>query len=131
MATTAKIIINDPDIKNIAIYKHYDGYPSATLPWLLEFHKDFMKNRGWDPEYELAQLLRSSVRLAKKYSLDDSKYTGWGIVNEHSVQTDYQYILDKDKIKIYKFDWELGDYILVEEIDINKIDVDDIIIEKL
>jgi len=128
MATSAKIIINDPNLKNIAIYKHFDGYPSATLPWLLEFHKDYIKNKGWDPEYELAQLLRSSVRLAKKYSLDKSNYTGWGIINENDYQTNFKYILDKDKIKIYEFICEYGDY---DEIDINKIDINDIVVEKL
>jgi hypothetical protein len=94
MATRAIIHMDD---KTIGIYKHWDGYPEATLPWLEEFHEDFLKNQGWDPEYELAQLLRSTVRFQKKYGLDNDLYTGWGITTlEDASWIDYVYTLQKD-----------------------------------
>ena len=70
----------------VALYKHFDGYPEGTLPWLVEFHSSFIENRGVDPDYEIAQLVRSSVLLADKYGLDDSKLTGWGL-----------YVIDNDE----------------------------------
>ena len=60
------------------VYKHWDGNPSSILPWLIEFAWEFSEERGHDPEYCLAQLLRSSVFLGEKYKLDDSHHTGRG-----------------------------------------------------
>ena len=34
----------------VLIYKHSDGYESGTLPQLEEFHKLFLKERGYDYE---------------------------------------------------------------------------------
>ncbi len=58
------------------VYKHWDGYEYATLPWLEEFNKTFTEARGDDPDYKLAQLLRSSAFDAQKYKLDSSRDTG-------------------------------------------------------
>jgi hypothetical protein len=79
------------------IYKHYDGYPEGTLPWLEKFNKDFTLNRGMDPEYKFAQLLRDSVRSEKEFKLDPSKYTGWGIIGyDADCGQEYEYLLKND-----------------------------------
>jgi len=79
------------------IYKHYDGYPEATLPWLEKFNMDFTKNRGIDPTYKFAQLLRDSVRSEKEFKLDQSKYTGWGVVHySEDCGQEYEYVLKHD-----------------------------------
>lgn len=66
---------------SVAVYKHFDGYPEATLDWLKVFNKDFAENREDDPDYKFAQLLRNSVRSEKEFGLDSSEYTGWGVVD--------------------------------------------------
>ena len=117
MATRALITIDGMD--KIGIYKHWDGYPEATLPWLEKFHKDYLDNRGWDPEYELAQLLRSSIADAEEFELDKSKYIGWGIVDLSTGDeygAEYEYILVKDGIKIYYFDYETRAFVLKQVI---------------
>lgn len=78
MATRCTIKIENIDYAKV--YKHWDGYPEHMLQWLTEFNVDFNKNRPGDAEYKFAQLLRSSVRDDDKYHLDNSKYTGWGVV---------------------------------------------------
>tara|TARA_R100000655_G_scaffold101532_1_gene146767 strand:+ start:261 stop:623 length:363 start_codon:yes stop_codon:yes gene_type:complete len=77
MSTNAIIRIEGIDFAQV--YKHWDGYPQATLPWLKAFNEKFASERGSDPEYKLAQLLRSSAFEAKTFNLDDSKLTGWGL----------------------------------------------------
>ena len=79
------------------VYKHYDGYPEATLPWLEKINLEFATNRGSDPEYKFAQLLRSS---AWDYH-DDSRYTGWGVV-DHKQEEEYNYIFHKNGTVSYK-----------------------------
>lgn len=91
MATTATIQIES--FKTAVLYKHWDGNPESTLKWLEDFNNDFIKNRGNDPEYKFAQLVRSSIRDAKKYGLDDSKYTGWGVFGFDQVDCEYRYRL--------------------------------------
>ncbi len=79
------------------VYKHYDGYPEATLPWLSDFNKKFTKERGNDPEYKFAQLLRSSYGDAEKYNLDKSTTSGWGVVSgEGNNDVDFMYTLKAD-----------------------------------
>jgi|GEM_PF-6721745 len=75
MSTSAVIIV--PGIKCF-LYKHFDGYPKATLDWLVKFNRVFTKQRGIDPQYKMAQLIRSSVIMAEEFKLDRSHYTGWG-----------------------------------------------------
>jgi hypothetical protein len=89
------------------VYKHFDGYPSATLKWLEDFNKDFTENRGNDPEYKFAQLLRSSSRDAEKYGLDDSDYTGWGVMKyADDWNEEYEYTLHKDGTTTYTYIYE-------------------------
>lgn len=76
MSTPCAIII--PGLK-VGVYKHWDGDPESTLKWLQDFNVGFTKNRGEDPEYKLAALLRSSARDAETYGLDPSIHTGWAV----------------------------------------------------
>jgi len=85
------------------IYKHWDGSPKATLPWLKKFNKAFAKNRGDDPEYKVAQLLRDSVRSGDEFHLDSSEYTGWGVY----VDTDGKIDMDQDYTYILKTNGEV------------------------
>jgi len=78
------------------LYKHWDGYTEATLPWLEAFNKDFAENRGSDPEYKFAQLLRSSERDGDKFKMDRNKYTGWGVLPYEDNYAPYEYTLNKN-----------------------------------
>ena len=101
MATRCMIKIEG--VKYAKVYKHYDGYPDATLKWLSEFNKNFTKNRGDDPSYKFAQLLRSSIRDCSVYDLDPSQYTGWGVFDfNDSWMEEYEYLLHKDGSVTYK-----------------------------
>jgi hypothetical protein len=42
----------------VMIYKHSDGYPEGVLPFLKEFAENFVRDRGDDAEYCVAQILR-------------------------------------------------------------------------
>ena len=101
MATRATIKIEG--VYFAKVYKHWDGYPEATLDWLIEFNRDFKENRGEDPSYKFAQLLRSSQRDAEKFTLDTNKHTGWGVVEFHdNCGEDYEYTLKRDGDVTYK-----------------------------
>jgi hypothetical protein len=78
MSTNA--IIRVEGLGFCALYKHWDGYPKATLPWLEEFNKTFTAERGNDASYKMAQLIRSSERMGDEFDLDRSTTTGWGVV---------------------------------------------------
>jgi hypothetical protein len=94
MGTHAVIRVEGLDA--VELYKHYDGYPSATLPWLEKFNSEFTKNRGDDASYKFAQLIRSSVYMGSEFDLDESRYTGWGVTKQDENCCDYLYVLKKD-----------------------------------
>jgi hypothetical protein len=95
MATRCTIKIEG--VKFCKVYKHYDGYPEATLKWLQDFNKDFFEKRGDDAQYKIAQLLRSSAFDSEKYRLDNGRYTGWGIVGYNAnCGEEFEYILKND-----------------------------------
>ena len=96
MSTSAIIKIDGLEMSNIAIYKHHDGYPESTLPWLESFNKKFNEQRGHDPEYKFAQCLRSSSSDQKEFGLCSSEATGWGVVNAARYDADYTYLLNGD-----------------------------------
>jgi hypothetical protein len=81
-------------LEGVWIYKHYDGYPEEMLEPLKEFNKDFEANRGDDPSYKFAQLLRKSKELFD----DPSPYTGWGVVvgDPSESLVDYRYKLKRN-----------------------------------
>jgi len=92
MATRCTIKIEGFEIAKI--YKHWDGYPEATAEWLEEFNSGFKQKRGDDTSYKFAQLLRSSAFDCEKYNLDDSRFTGWGVVMYHAdCGADFEYTL--------------------------------------
>lgn len=96
MATRATIYVDGID--TVKVYKHWDGYPDATLPWLEDFNKSFTEGRGFDdPQYKFAQLLRSSIRDADKHGLDPAHLTGWGVVPiTHDCGAEHEYHLLAD-----------------------------------
>ena len=85
------------------VYIHWDGYPEHMLPWLGGFNQRFAKMRGDDPQYKFAQLLRSSVRNARKYGLDRSNFTGYGVMKfGECCDAEYVYTLKKNGTLTYK-----------------------------
>jgi hypothetical protein len=96
MGTNAIICVENKT--NVYLYKHYDGYPSSTLPWLKYFNESYPITG--DPDYKFAQLIRSSVIMAKQFNLDPSQETGWGIVDEDCGYC-YKYELKEDGTIIY------------------------------
>ena len=110
MSTNAYIQVEGTDI---ILYKHWDGYPSATLPWLLAFHHKFLEERGQDENYEAAQLVRSSVLMAEEFDLDTSTVTGWGLSTGKITGEDkYEYLLCqngtiKTNGSVYKYGEEI------------------------
>ena len=95
MATRCTIKVEGIDL--VKVYKHHDGYPEATLKWLQSFNEDFTKNRGDDPEYKIAQLLRSSAFHAELFELGKSVHTGWGVIPRDSdAGEEFEYVLHKD-----------------------------------
>lgn len=100
MSTRALIKVEG---SKVVLYKHWDGGPESTLPWLENFNKDFETNRPKDIEYKVAQLVRSSARDAEKYDLDNSLYTGWGLfTRDENVDVDYVYELKMDGSVVVK-----------------------------
>lgn len=100
MATRAVIIVPGIPVK---LYKHWDGYPSGTLPWLEKFNKKFTQERGIDPNYKFAQLIRSSVRMAEEFNLDLSHHTGWGVMKINvRCGEEYTYTLQDDGTVTYE-----------------------------
>lgn len=85
------------------LYMHWDGYPMHMLPWLKAFNSRFDKNRGDDPEYKFAQLLRFSAKHARKYGLDKNDFTGYGIMSyDNDTGEEYEYTLKSDGSVVYK-----------------------------
>lgn len=88
MSTRCQIVVMEDEttMYPVKIYKHSDGYPSGVLPWLEPFARAFAADRGPDPEYMVAQIIRNQA-LA---DLDDftgiegssfdprHQFTGWG-----------------------------------------------------
>jgi len=93
MGTSAIIKVEGLGLGDIGVYKHWDGFPDATMPWLEAFNKKFTEMRGDDPQYKIAQLLRSSARDSEEFDLDASYSTGWGIVDTNQCAADYTYTL--------------------------------------
>ena len=99
MATRSTIKIDGVDYAKI--YKHWDGYPSAMTEWLNSFNNQFNKERGNDPQYKFAQLLRFSEREGQRFGLDMSKTTGWGVIPfDCDYGAEYEYILTSDGVTI-------------------------------
>jgi len=85
-------VIQIEGIKYAEVYKHWDGSPDSTLEWLESFNERFQEERGTDPKYKFAQLLRSSINDAEKFNLDKSLFTGWGVMEGNSSQEEWKYL---------------------------------------
>ncbi|MBN2661930.1 MAG: hypothetical protein JXR54_11735 [Tannerellaceae bacterium] len=96
MSTVAIIKLEGCTIAKI--YKHWDGDKEYTLPWLQEFNKSFIAERGADDDdYKLASLLRSSGFDASAYGLDASRHTGWGVLPYNDEYNgEFEYTLMRD-----------------------------------
>lgn len=104
MSTRSVIRFKNDEVGSM-IYKHWDGYPSATIPWLVDKVKTFTEKRGNDYTYFAAYILKSVLVDAEKYGLDDSPLTGWGLFKDNkeknkvvkdSFGVDYVYTIDLD-----------------------------------
>lgn len=103
MATRATIKIEG--ITFAKVYKHWDGYPEHMMAWLITFNQNFFENRGDDPEYKFAQLLRFTKKptIEQDYKLDASDFTGWGVIEYNSdCGADYEYTLKADGTVSYE-----------------------------
>jgi hypothetical protein len=99
MATRGTIKIEG--INFAKIYKHWDCNPGMMLDWLTDFNNSFNKNRGHDPEYKFAQLLRFSQREGDNYNLDMSETTGWGVVKyEDDLGEEFEYTLTTKEVMV-------------------------------
>lgn len=94
MSTNATIKVEG--INYCKLYKHWDGYEKATLPWLEAFNKEFTASRGDDASYKMAQLIRSSFKDGEKFGLDLSLDTGWGVVAIDDYEGEFEYLLKTD-----------------------------------
>lgn len=94
MSTRATIMVEGVDF--VKVYKHLDGYPEG-MDWLKEFNHFFKENRGDDPDYKIAQVLRWTGRKDQELGIDDSLTTGYGLVPyDADCWEDYNYELLKD-----------------------------------
>ena len=99
MATRCTIKIEG--VNYAKIYKHWDGYPKGMLNWLNEFNDDFNKKRGGYPEYKFAQCLRFAQREGDRFDLDQSEYTGWGVIGyDEGYSSEYEYTLTKEGVEV-------------------------------
>ena len=90
MATRACVKIEGVNFAKV--YKHWDGYPEGMLGWLKTFNHRFAENRGDDPQYKFAQLLRSSTN--PEFELDKNEFTGYGVIPfDSNCGEEYEYIL--------------------------------------
>lgn len=113
MSTRCQIKLRETE-NNIYIYKHSDGYPEGVIPTLKPFVDRFFKNRGYDPDYLLAQIVRQFA--AKDYEQGHTArangdkrgaprdgetfpygdYTGWGLDCIRHDDIDYLYEIASD-----------------------------------
>lgn len=119
MSTRAHIKVMGSDV---LIYKHNDGYESDVLPTLKEISIQFIKERGNDPEYAIAQIMRAFTRKEeeeRKEKLKQAKrnndefwvniyskntMTGWGLSTGLHGDIEFLYevdLLDKE-IRIFQ-----------------------------
>lgn len=115
MSTRSQIKVKGSEIM---IYKHSDGYPSEVMPTLKEVMTQFIQERGNEPDYALAQIMRAFARHDEerkgeklkqaKRNNDDfwidiySKVsmTGWGLDTVIHGDIEYLYEVDLEKGRI-------------------------------
>jgi hypothetical protein len=92
MSTRCQIAVTGDDgrIYPCKIYKHCDGYPAGVLPILEPFAERFARQRGHDPEYLVAQIIRHFAR-----EQEGEEFTGWGVDLGWHGDLSYLYVVDK------------------------------------
>ena len=122
MATRSTIKIDG--VKYAKIYKHWDGYPEANYIWLKEFNDRFNKLRGDDPSYKFAQLLRFASKYGEKFTLDQSEFTGWGVIKyDAECWEEYEYHLTKKEVEVYRVSFDDKDNQYLERISDSEVKV--------
>ena len=108
----------------VLIYKHSDGYEEGTLPQLTEFHKLFMKEKGYDIEYYPARLVQYLLNYSDN-SLKENfpnliDMCGYGISQGLHGDIEYYYAIYEDRIEIYDtpFDGDYNDFELIKKINL-------------
>lgn len=100
---STRAVVKIEGINFAMLYKHYDGYPKSMLPFLEKFNRDFTENRGDDPGYKFAQLLRATKSMEEEFNLDSSDYTGYSIIPYGFYDfIEYEYELKIDGLVIVK-----------------------------
>lgn len=112
--------------QNVKIYKHSDGYQEGVLPVLVPIMRQFYNERGDDPTYATAQIIRAFARndfirrknnfqrfnnsdnttdksLTKTYSTPSM--LGWGVdTNIHGdIEWFYWVDLKEAQIEVYSY----------------------------
>lgn len=104
MSTRCQIVVmeNETTAYPVKAYKHSDGYPDGVLPWLEPFARAFAADRGADPEYMVAQLIRHQAMADMEEWLrwggfdPRTWYTGWGACVEWHTDIEYFYKVFSD-----------------------------------
>jgi hypothetical protein len=104
MSTRAQIKVRGSEIM---IYKHSDGYPSEVIPTLQKVMKQFLIERGNEPDYALAQIMRAFARRDEKRRVErlkkddnfsqyykEHRMTGWGLDTIRHGDIEFLYIVD-------------------------------------
>lgn len=104
MSTRSQIKVKGSEVM---IYKHSDGYPSEVMPTLTEVMTQFIRERGNEPDYALAQIVRAFARRdeerRKEIAASDSNFahmyqehsmTGWGLDTVRHGDIEYLYLVD-------------------------------------
>lgn len=112
MSTRSQIYVEGT---GVYIYKHSDGYLEGVLPTLEPFVKFFLKERGWDPDYLAAQIVREFGReelgpeveeRAKRLDTDPAKIRawastlGWGLGTSLHGDEKYIYLVKPNCIEV-------------------------------
>ena len=90
MSTRAQIVVKGNE--EAKIYKHSDGYPDGVMPVLTELLQQFIAERGNDPEYCTAQIIRAFARDDEKHRIRQLEYLEKEILN----------LADKQEASFYK-----------------------------
>lgn len=117
MSTRAQIMVKGSPV---LVYKHCDGYPNGTLPFLTEFVDKYLEGRGTDIYYFLSQYLRheafkEQVRMSgdsffsdRPQYLPSRSLTGWGLSCEIFEGIEFLYVVNlaKGEVEVHEEEFE-------------------------
>jgi len=131
MATRGQIGVKGSDV---LIYKHWDCYPEETLPTLKDTVGVFYEERGNDPEYCVAQIVRAYARRDEERrkerkeraekgeqrvmgNYESPSMTGWGLRCKHvAPDIEYFYWVDLEEPAIEVYECQEWGYETVENV---------------